>query len=189
MLTNNDVKYELAQAYEGGRTTEQIPFHRVLISGAGFLADAYDLFVINIAADLMSRCEYKQSLTSSTKGLVKSMAVAGAIVGQVGFGVFADLIGRKRVFIATCALVIAGALLSGLVTDAAGSFGIYSQLALWRFVLGVGVGGEYPLSAAITTESSASGSEIRNLAMVCLHQHIRFGNCSDHWVLRLLVYE
>ena len=47
-----------------------------------------------------------------------------------------------------------------------GDFGIYSQLAFWRFILGIGIGGEYPLSASITSESSAKADVTRNLAMV-----------------------
>jgi hypothetical protein len=137
----------------------------VLMSGAGFLADAYDLFVINIAVDIMARCSHEQPLTIAMISTVKSMAVAGAIVGQIAFGSLADIIDRRRIFIITCYLVMVGSVLSGLAVDSR-TFGIYSQIATWRFVLGVGIGGEYPLSAAITAESSRHGSEIRNLAMV-----------------------
>lgn len=145
--------------------TQHVSFLWVLMSGAGFLADAYDLFVINIAVDIMARCPYKQPLTMATISTVKSMAVGGAIIGQILFGTLADIIGRKQIFIATCYLVMLGCILSGLAVDSQ-VFGIYSQVALWRFLLGVGIGGEYPLSAAITAESSHSGAEIRNLAMV-----------------------
>ena len=109
-------------------------FSRVLISGAGFLADAYDLFVINLSVDLMSRCTYNVELTNALKSRVKSMALLGAVVGQLGFGSIADLIGRKWVFIMTCTIVILGSLLSATVLDTTGSFNIYSQLTLWRFV-------------------------------------------------------
>jgi len=92
---------------------------RIAASGAGFFADAYDLFVINIAVDLMaaSRSSYHQSLTMSMQGLLKSMALIGSIVGQVLFGGMADVIGRKRVFVTTCVLVVAGAILSASVVD------------------------------------------------------------------------
>lgn len=145
-------------------------FSRVLISGAGFLADAYDLFVINIAVDLMARCNYQTALTTAHKSTIKSMALAGSVIGQLVFGSIADLIGRKRVFIMTCAIVILGAMLSACAIDSGGTFGLYTQVSMWRFWLGVGVGGEYPLSAAVTTESSQKGHEIRNLSMVMIAQ-------------------
>ena len=116
---------------------------RILIAGAGFLADAYDLFVINVAVDMMSKCNYNQILTDRMKSNIKTTALIGAIIGQLFFGATADLFGRRKVFIATCSLVILGAMLSATVTDSDNSFGIYSQLCLWRFFLGVGVGITY----------------------------------------------
>jgi len=90
----------------------QISYSRVLLSGAGFFADAYDLFVINIAVDMMSKVSYEESLTTEVKSAIKSMALAGAIVGQLLFGSLADLIGRRKIFITTCVLVIVGAICS-----------------------------------------------------------------------------
>mmetsp|Transcript_2285 Transcript_2285/g.2047 ORF Transcript_2285/g.2047 Transcript_2285/m.2047 type:complete len:187 (-) Transcript_2285:1290-1850(-) len=145
---------------------ESTSISRILISGAGFLADAYDLFVINVVVDIMNQDDYYQPLTKSMKSNIKTMALIGAVVGQIGFGATADLIGRRKVFIMTCSLVIIGALLSATVQNTSGSFGIYSQLCLWRFVLGVGVGGEYPLSASITAESSQNKNIAKNLASV-----------------------
>ena len=78
----------------------------------------------------------------------------------------------------TCSLVIVGAVLSAAAQDSPGSFGIYSQISLWRFILGVGVGGEYPLSAAVTSESSAQSEETRNLALVFSMQGVGTLLCS-----------
>jgi PHS family inorganic phosphate transporter-like MFS transporter len=142
-----------------------IDFFRIAVSGAGFLADAYDLFVINLAVDMMAKVSYKEILTDDLKSNVKTMALIGAVVGQLVFGATADLIGRRIVFIITCTLVICGAILSASAQDTS-SFGIYSQLCLWRFILGVGVGGEYPLSAAITSESASIENKSKCLAMV-----------------------
>lgn len=145
---------------EGG-----IKLYNVILTGAGFLADAYDLFVINVVVDIMSNLAYKQPLTATVQANVKSMALVGAFFGQIFFGALADIIGRKRVFISTCAMVIIGAIMSASVVDSE-SWGIYSQLALWRFVLGFGVGGEYPLSASITSESSSPTHRTKALALV-----------------------
>eukprot|EP00597_Dinobryon_sp_UTEXLB2267_P003690 CAMPEP_0170058874 /NCGR_PEP_ID=MMETSP0019_2-20121128/1332_1 /TAXON_ID=98059 /ORGANISM="Dinobryon sp., Strain UTEXLB2267" /LENGTH=434 /DNA_ID=CAMNT_0010263921 /DNA_START=375 /DNA_END=1679 /DNA_ORIENTATION=- len=106
------------------------------------------------------------------------MALVGAVVGQIGFGSIADMIGRRRVFIMTCSMVIFGAVMSATVQNTSGSFGIFSQLTFWRFILGVGIGGEYPLSASITSESSQSQDVVRNLAMVFSMQGIGTILCS-----------
>lgn len=66
----------------------------VLITGAGFFADSYDLFVVNLVLVLMKDC-YGQ--TSSDKSMVASTAIWGAVVGQLFFGLLADVIGRRVV--------------------------------------------------------------------------------------------
>lgn len=40
------------------------------------------------------------------------------------------------------------------------------MLAMWRFILGVGIGGEYPLSATISSESSTTKTRGRQTAAV-----------------------
>jgi len=39
-------------------------------------------------------------------------------------------------------------------------------LMIWRFILGIGVGGEYPLSATISAETSSTQNRGKNTAMV-----------------------
>ena len=144
---------------------DEIKWYNVILTGSGFLADAYDLFVINVVVDIMANLAYKQPLTTTVKANVKSMALVGAFFGQIFFGALADIIGRKKVFVSTCAMIIIGAIMSASVVDSE-TWGIYSQLTFWRFVLGFGVGGEYPLSASITSESSSPASRTKALAFV-----------------------
>jgi PHS family inorganic phosphate transporter-like MFS transporter len=175
-----DEKTKNVNNLETTTTTDENSFNlsKVIISGVGFLADAYDLFVINVVVDLMSKENYHQPLTNATKATIKAMALIGAIIGQLVFGATADLIGRRRVFIATCSMVIIGALMSSTIANTRGEFGIYSQLIFWRFFLGVGVGGEYPLSASITSESSGDLDRGRNLSMVFSMQGVGTILCS-----------
>jgi len=122
----------------------------VLITGAGFFTDSYDLFVVNLVLVLMQPV-YGQ--TAGDKSMVACTAIWGAVVGQLVFGLLADVIGRKVIFMTTTALMIIGALGSALCTWQSDVMSIYQQMALWRFILGVGCGGEYPLAASITSES------------------------------------
>ena len=77
------------------------------------------------------------------------------IAGQLLFGVLADYLGRRRSFIATLSLLIVGAATSA-ASHAVGGMSVFLCLALCRFVLGVGVGGEYPLSATVSSEASVA---------------------------------
>jgi MFS family permease len=60
------------------------------------------------------------------------------------FGFLADIFGRKWMFLTTTALMIVGSIGSAC-TFQNDTFSIYQQMAVWRFFLGVGCGGEYPL--------------------------------------------
>ena len=54
----------------GEEDEEVFSLSRVVISGAGFLADAYDLFVINVALDLMKQESYNEKLSNELKSTV-----------------------------------------------------------------------------------------------------------------------
>mmetsp|Transcript_56378 Transcript_56378/g.145441 ORF Transcript_56378/g.145441 Transcript_56378/m.145441 type:complete len:454 (-) Transcript_56378:101-1462(-) len=142
--------------------------YQVVIVGAGFLADAYDLFVIDLVISILSRL-HPGGLGPSEKSLIASSTLVGAIFGQLLFGMLGDWVGRRWTFLVTCVLIVVGATLSGCVVwveDPSSAFGLVRQLALCRFVLGIGVGGEYPLAAAIAAEGAPSGSRGRMIAAV-----------------------
>ena len=114
----------------------------VLVSGMGFFTDAYDLFIIGIAATLIRQ---QWHLGSGQLALLNSTMLAAAFLGALVFGRVADLLGRKRVYWLVAAIMVLGALGSAL----APSFWV---LIVFRFVLGVGVGGDYPVSAVLMSE-------------------------------------
>jgi MFS transporter, PHS family, inorganic phosphate transporter len=117
-------------------------FRAVLASGMGFFTDAYDLFVIGIASALITRDWH---LGPGQLAVLNSTMLAAAFLGAMVFGRYADVVGRKRVYWLVAAIMIAGALGSAL----AGSFWV---LIGFRFLLGVGVGGDYPVSAVMVSE-------------------------------------
>jgi PHS family inorganic phosphate transporter-like MFS transporter len=67
--------------------------------------------------------------------------------------------------VATLSLVILGTLASALAFSV-GPISIAAVLAMLRFVMGIGIGGEYPLSATITAESANTASRGRLTAAV-----------------------
>jgi MFS transporter, PHS family, inorganic phosphate transporter len=114
----------------------------VIASGVGFFTDAYDLFVIGIASTLIAK---QWSLSTDRLALLNSTMLAAAFVGALVFGRYADKVGRKRVYWIVAAVMIAGALGSAFAPS-------FWTLIAFRFVLGFGVGGDYPVSAVMVSE-------------------------------------
>jgi PHS family inorganic phosphate transporter-like MFS transporter len=113
-----------------------------MVAEMGFFTDAYDLFIIGIASTLVGE---QWHISSGVLGLVNSMTLLAAFLGAFLFGRIADKIGRKRVYWLIAAIMVVGALGSAL----APSIGV---LIAFRFVLGLGIGGDYPISVVLMSE-------------------------------------
>jgi PHS family inorganic phosphate transporter-like MFS transporter len=153
---------ETIQLLNGRIKLNRARIQKIVVSGVGFFSDAYDLFIINIVMLIMSK-NYR--ITDADKAAISSAALVGAIIGQLTFGYVGDTIGRKKAFVITLTLVVIGAILSTMSFQL-GFITVFSSLAAFRFVLGIGIGGEYPLSATITSESSDSSNRGRMVATV-----------------------
>jgi PHS family inorganic phosphate transporter-like MFS transporter len=116
----------------------------IFVSGMGFFTDAYDLFIIGTASTLISK---QWHLTTGQTGLINSMTLLGAFFGAIVYGRLADIFGRKKIYGLVAAIMVVFALASA----AAPSF---AALVVFRFVLGLGVGGDYPVSAVLMSEYS-----------------------------------
>ena len=128
----------------------------VLVSGMGFFTDAYDLFVIGIASTLIKQ---EWHLGSGRLALLNATMLGAAFIGALVFGRIADIIGRKRVYWLVAAIMVVAALGSAL----APSFWV---LIGFRALLGVGVGGDYPVSAVLMTEYANRNDRGRLVGLV-----------------------
>ena len=95
----------------------------------GFLF-GFDSSVINGAVDAI---EGQFSLSSTVTGLVVAVALLGCALGAWVGGRFADRYGRTKVMVAGAVVFFVSSVLSGIAVSAA-------DLALWRFMAGVGIG-------------------------------------------------
>ncbi len=95
--------------------------------------------------------------------IVASSLLAGMIFGQLVGGYLGDVLGRRNAILFVMVLQIGGSIGSACIS--ASNNNNYSgltaleQLAIWRFFLGVGAGGVYPLAAVMTAESKGSDVE------------------------------
>jgi MFS transporter, PHS family, inorganic phosphate transporter len=121
-------------------------FHRraVVVSGVGFFTDAYDLFVISTVAVLV-QAQWK--LSTDLTSWVSGSAILGAFAGALLFGRLADHFGRRRIYLLVAAVMIAGAV-------AAAASPNVGWLIASRLLLGLGIGGDYPVSAVLMSEYS-----------------------------------
>ena len=102
---------------------------------------------------------------------LKGLVFAGAMVGMCVMGYLGDLIGRKRAMIFTLSLTVLGALGCALFPWGDDANVIYAVLSACRFILGVGVGGIYPLSAATASEGAVNHeSVVRDVGMAFFWQ-------------------
>jgi MFS family permease len=113
-----------------------------LLSAMGVFLDGFDLFIIAIAMPLIVT---SLSPGPAIQGLIMASAVLGAIVGASVLGHFTDRWGRKYLYVVDLSIFVVFAVLSGFSWD------VYSLIA-FRFVLGIGVGADYPICASYVTE-------------------------------------
>ncbi|RLN57952.1 hypothetical protein BBJ28_00002593 [Nothophytophthora sp. Chile5] len=129
--------------------------NKFLVRGLGFFNDAYDLFVMNVVNVVLTEQYGKDVYTSSMKSWVSAAALIGAVVGQLIFGYLGDVFGRRVNMIATCVLLIIGGILCTAAYGGSASGTLWFLVAA-RFILGIGIGGEYPLAASSTAEDATS---------------------------------
>ncbi|XP_042513303.1 inorganic phosphate transporter 1-4-like [Macadamia integrifolia] len=152
-------KLEVLTALDAAKT-QFYHFTAIVIAGMGFFTDAYDLFCISLVTKLLGRIYYTKegaekpgSLPPNVSAAVNGVALCGTLAGQLFFGWLGDKMGRKRVYGMTLLLMVICSIASGLSFGHTAN-GVISTLCFFRFWLGFGIGGDYPLSATIMSEYS-----------------------------------
>ena len=128
----------------------------LLVSGIGFFTDAYDLFVIGIVSTLLKG---QWHLDAAQFALLNAVMLGAAFLGAIVFGRLADVIGRTRAYWISAAIMVLAAIGSALSPNLA-------TLVLFRFLLGLGVGGDYPVSAVLMSEYAHHSSRGRMIGLV-----------------------
>ncbi|GCE05785.1 MFS transporter [Dictyobacter aurantiacus] len=114
----------------------------MITSGMGFFTDAYDLFIIGVALSILTPLWHLNTFEVS---LIGSTSLIAAALGSIIFGRIADFVGRKAIYGFTLIVLAAGAIASALAPN-------LICLLIFRFILGLGIGGDYPLSATLMSE-------------------------------------
>lgn len=111
-----------------------------------FLSDS--LFVslsigsVNTLLKIIYKDEY---VKSNAQNNVASIAFAGTVVGQLVFGYLSDHWSRRHsLLISTIILIVFSALCASSYGAGGSIQGMFAALTAFRFLLGIGIGGEYP---------------------------------------------
>ncbi|KAJ3392210.1 phosphate transporter [Chytriomyces hyalinus] len=193
----------------------------VLIAGAGFFSDAYDVFVISQALPMIYQVYYGPEYISgsypanmpgfnnsapipktpqNTKvnfvdhypngvhvdSWLKASTNWGNLFGQISFGILGDSMGRKKVYGIELMIIIVCTIGSTFSSSLVRGMSIIVMISIWRFLLGIGIGGDYPMSAVITSEYASVRYRGMMLAAVFSMQGIGILMGSVVYVLTLI---
>lgn len=117
-----------------------------LLSAGGTFLDGFDLTVIAVALPMIKD---QWHITSVEQSLVVSSAIIGSLIGASWLGNLTDKYGRKAMYVIDLLAFVVFATLTAFSWD------VWS-LIIFRFLLGVGIGADYPISATLVSEFSSN---------------------------------
>lgn len=142
---DNAVTAHGADTAKDERTVANYQRRVAVLSGGGMFLDGFDVSVIAVALPGLTK---EWSISGSLEGIVASSAIAGMFLGMLFGGRLADRFGRKLMYLVDLSGFIAFALLAALTQNV-------GQLIAVRFLLGLFLGADYPISSSITAEFTA----------------------------------
>jgi MFS family permease len=112
-------------------------FHTLVIVALGitWILDGLEVTLAGAVASALAASPSLQ-LTAAEVGFSASAYLAGAVLGALGFGWLTDLLGRRRLFFITLGVYVVATAATAFAPD-------FAFFALFRFLTGAGIGGEY----------------------------------------------
>ena len=130
---------------------------RTLLAAAlGWMLDAFDVMLYAMVLAYIMR---DLGMTKGTAGLLNTLTLLASGIGGVLFGFIADRIGRTRALILSILTYSVCSFASGLATSVL-------MLAIFRFILGLGMGGEWNTGATLVAETWPAHLRAKALAIV-----------------------
>ena len=130
---------------------------RTLLAAAlGWMLDAFDAMLYAVVLAHVMR---DLGMSKATGGLLNSLTLLASGLGGVSFGFIADRIGRKRALMLSILTYSVCSFASGLSTSVL-------MLAVFRFILGLGMGGEWNTGATLVAETWPTELRAKALAIV-----------------------
>lgn len=129
---------------EQGTKGSKISRNKLLgLAGTGWMFDAMDVGILSF---VIAAITIEWQLSPVEAGWIGSVNSIGMAVGALGFGLLADRIGRKQVFMLTIVLFSVASGLSAFSMT-------LTVFLILRFFVGAGLGGELPVASTLVSES------------------------------------
>ncbi|GAA5921016.1 hypothetical protein JCM3775_004050 [Rhodotorula graminis] len=142
----------------------------VFACGTALVSDGYVNSAAGTVNTLLARIYPDEYGKNHYSELFSGMAYLGTIIGMLFFGYFVDRYGRKYGMLASSCLMILGSALCAGAYGAGGSTqGMFAALIVYRFIAGLGIGGEYPSGSVASSEATAEegiDDRVRNMLFV-----------------------
>jgi MFS family permease len=149
------------------READQRARHAFVAASLGWMLDSFDVMLYAmVLASLIEDPTLHLSLGMA--GILGSITLLSAAAGGIVFGVIADRLGRKQ------ALMLA-VLIYSIFTAACGFAQSALQLAVFRVLLGIGMGGEWATGVALVSETFPAKHRGKALAFVQSSWAIGYG--------------
>ena len=130
--------------FDGFESPQTKRFQRkvTVLSAGGTFLDGFDLTVIAVALPMIAN---EWDVSAGEKSLITSSAIIGSFIGAAVLGNLTDRFGRKAMYVIDLLAFVVFAALTAFSQDV-------WQLIIFRFLLGIGIGADYPISATIVSE-------------------------------------
>lgn len=130
-------------------TVENFPISRfvrkvAVLSSAGVFLDGFDIAIFSVALLFLGSQLHPTSLETGYAG---AAVVAGMFFGSLILGNLADRLGRRAIYLLDLLFFVVFAIMTAVSTN-------IWELIIFRFLLGIGLGADYPISSTITAEFS-----------------------------------
>ncbi|KAI7884928.1 putative metabolite transport protein [Lichtheimia hyalospora FSU 10163] len=132
----------------------------LIFAGIALGSDGYQTMIIGAVESCLERIYGSSVFNDTLSTRVSNAMLIGDIVGQVGFGLMIDRMGRK-VGIVLCTLVVCLGIVLATASSGVTPLGLFWMLIIARGITGVGVGGEYPCSSVNASEAAEESGRSR----------------------------
>ena len=125
---------------------------------AGYAMDGLDMLILSF---VMTAIIKEFGLSFAEAGLIATYTLIGSVIGGYAFGIMADYVGRVKVFAIT---IVIFSFATGLCAFA----NSLTELHIYRFLSGLGLGGEYGIGMTLVAETWPAAKRARATAGVAI---------------------